>query len=253
MSKVHDIMTAASSGNAKSDQRIRIALLVPSSNTVMENDLHRALPRDHYTIHTDRMFLVETTREAEIIMIEQHAPTAAKDLATTYPDLLVFGCTSAGSLFGLDYDAKVCRDLGELAGCPALGVINAVSGALKTARARRIAIITPYVEDLTQSVAAALENDERKIVAAHGMGINVNARIAGQEPEQIVRFATEKLRGLSFDTLFVSCTNFRALEAKPALEAAFGISVITSNSAVIDAIEHRFASARHPFRSFGAA
>jgi maleate isomerase len=99
MSKEHNIMTAANSGNAKSGQRIRIALLVPSSNTVMENDLHRALP---------------------------------------------------------------------------------------------------------------------------------------------------------LDTLFVSCTNFRALEAKPALEAALGISVITSNSAVIDAIEHRFASARRPFRSFGA-
>ena len=56
MSKEHNIMTAANSGNAKSDQRIRLALLVPSSNTVMENDLHRALPCDRYTIHTDRMF-----------------------------------------------------------------------------------------------------------------------------------------------------------------------------------------------------
>ena len=226
----------------KFGRHIRIALLVPSSNTVMENDLHRALPRDRYTIHTDRMFLVETTREAETIMIEEHAPPAAKVLGTTNPDLLVFGCTSAGSLFGLDYDAKVCRDLGEFAGCSALGVINAVSDALTNVKARRIAIITPYVEDLTRSVAAALESGERQIVAAHGMGISVNVHIADMEPEQIIRFAREKLHGLSFDTLFVSCTNFRALEAKSALEAAFGISVITSNSAVIEAIENRFAS-----------
>ena len=46
-------------------QRKRIALLVPSSNTVMENDLHSALSRDLFTVHTDRMYLVETTREAE--------------------------------------------------------------------------------------------------------------------------------------------------------------------------------------------
>ena len=84
------------------------------------------------------------------------------------------------------------------------------------------------------------------------MGISLNAQLADPEPEQIVRFSTEKLQGLSFDTLFVSCTNFRALEAKPALEATLGVSVITSNSAVIDAIELRFASARRPFRSFGA-
>src|SRR5262245_8750863 len=127
----------------KSRRRIRIGLLVPSSNTIMETDLHRALADDRYTIHTDRMFLVETTRAAEIIMIEKHAPLAAKDLSTIHPDLLVFGCTSGGSLFGPDYDARLCRDLGEIAGCPALGVITAVSDALTAANGRHIAVITP--------------------------------------------------------------------------------------------------------------
>jgi maleate isomerase len=60
------------SEQAKGNRRTRIALLVPSSNTVMENDLHSALPREHFTVHTDRMFLVETTRDAEIRMIEDH-------------------------------------------------------------------------------------------------------------------------------------------------------------------------------------
>jgi maleate isomerase len=222
-------------------RRIRIGLLVPSSNTIMETDLHRVLSDDRYTIHTDRMFLVETTRAAEIIMIEKHAPLAAKDLSTIHPDLLVFGCTSGGSLFGIDYDAKLCRDLGEIGGCPALGVITAVSDALTAANGRHIAVITPYVEELTRSVASALQSDGREIVAADGMGISANFEIAAVEPEQIVQFATERLRGLTFDTLLVSCTNFRALEAKSALEQAIGRNVVTSNSAVIDAIERRFA------------
>ena len=33
-------------GQSKTDRRKRIALLVPSSNTMMENDLHSALPRE---------------------------------------------------------------------------------------------------------------------------------------------------------------------------------------------------------------
>ena len=84
------------------DRRRRIALLVPSSNTVMENDLHKGLPADRYTVHTDRMYLVETTRDAEVRMIEEFSKSAASDLGTLEPDLFVFGCTSAGSLFGLD-------------------------------------------------------------------------------------------------------------------------------------------------------
>ena len=86
-------------------RRKKIALLVPSSNTVMENDLHSALPKDRYTVHTDRMFLVETTREAESVMLEKYARPAASDVGTTNPDLIVFGCTSAGS--------ELCGNLGD--------------------------------------------------------------------------------------------------------------------------------------------
>src|SRR5262245_34140441 len=128
------------------NRRKKIALLVPSSNTVMENDLHSALPKDRYTVHTDRMYLVETTREAEQLMLDKYAGPAASDVGTTNPDLIVFGCTSAGSLFGLDYDAEFCETLGKVAGCPALGVINAASRALSKARARKVAVITPYNE-----------------------------------------------------------------------------------------------------------
>lgn len=226
---------------ARSTQtRIRVALLVPSSNTVMENDLHKGLPADRYTVHTDRMYLVETTREAEIRMIEDFAAQAASDLGTLNPDLFVFGCTSAGSLFGLDYDASVCKKLGSLAGCTPLGVVTAVSDALERAAAKRIAVITPYNEDLTKSVADAVAVNGRQIVAAHGLGITNNVALADPTPDDIVAFAREKLAGVDFDLLFVSCTNFRALEAKPALEAAFNAPVVTSNSAVIAAIRRRF-------------
>lgn len=220
--------------------RNRIALLVPSSNTVMENDLHSMLPKATYTVHTDRMYLVETTREAEIRMIEQFAPQAAADLGTIEPDLFVFGCTSAGSLFGLEYDQAVCRKLGEMAGCPAQGVVSAVSEAIARAGAKRIAVITPYIEDLTRSVADAVAVEGRTIAAAHGMNISVNVALADPTPKDIVTFAQDRLAGVAFDLLFVSCTNFRAFEARSELQQQFGKPVVTSNSAVIDAIRRRF-------------
>jgi len=222
--------------NTTVDRKIRVALIVPSSNTVMENDLHAALPKSHYTVHTDRMYLVETTREKEVEMIEQYAPAAASDLGTLKPDVLVFGCTSAGSLFGLDYDAKICRELGERAGCKGMGVISAVSAALEKQGSKRLAVITPYNEDLTQAVANAAQGVGREIVCAYGMGITDNEALAEPTPEDIVAFAQSKLQGHEFDGLFVSCTNFRAYEAREALENAFGVPVVTSNSAMVDAL-----------------
>ena len=229
---------------AKPNDPLRVALLVPSSNTVMENDLHAALPKNRFTVHTDRMYLVDCTRDAERRMIEDFASRAADDLGTVKPDLLVFGCTSAGSLFGLEYDARICRQLGERAGCRGLGVISAVAEALERQAARRLAVITPYNEDLTKSVASAVSAG-REIVCAYGMGIEDNVALADPTPAEIVAFARARLAGKSFDGIFVSCTNFRAYEARAALAEALAVPVVTSNSAVIDAIQ-RFRDAGLP-------
>jgi maleate isomerase len=43
------------------------------------------------------------------------------------------------------------------------------------------------------------------------------------------------LASCSFDLLFVSCTNFRVVEARPLLQHRFGVPVVTSNQATIDA------------------
>jgi maleate isomerase len=224
---------------AKSLRPFRIGLLVPSSNTVLENDVHRNLSHECYTIHTARMYLVATTREAEIEMITQHAPKAAADVGTAEPDLLVFGCTSAGSLFGLGYDAEICEKLGNIAGCASMGTISAVAEALNQRGFRRVAVLTPYIDDLTQAVANAIRSPVRTVVCAHGMGIDVNVALADPTPVEIVTFAETCLRRASFDGIFMSCTNFRALEAVPALETRFNVPVMTSNLAIIEGIRTR--------------
>ena len=233
-------MTSTVSTPSAAGKLRRIGLIVPSSNTVMENDLHRGLPKDLYSVHTARMYLVTTTREAELEMIEQYAPKAADDVGTANLDLVVFGCTSGGSLFGLDYDRKLCADLGKRAHSEALGTISAVNEALDRRPFKRYAILTPYVDDLTHAVAEATLAPGREYVAAHGMGIDVNVELADPTPQDIVAFAREKLAGVDFDGLFVSCTNFRALEAVEALEETFRVPVLTSNMAVIEAVRRRF-------------
>jgi hypothetical protein len=72
---------------------------------------------------------------------------------------------------------------------------------------RRLAVITPYNDDLTKAIAAAASAPRRKIVAAHGMGITVNVELAHPTPDEIVAFARARLGGAKFDGVFVSCTN----------------------------------------------
>lgn len=222
-----------------SDDRQRVGLLIPSSNTVMENDLHDGLDKSRYSVHTGRMFLVETTPEAERQMIDEFAPSAAELLGTAGPDILVFGCTSAGSLGGAAYDEAVCGKLGELAGCPGLGVLSSVSEALRRRDLHRLAVITPYVPALTESVTASLADRGFDIAVSGGLGIDVNIELADPTPAEIADFTVETVGTTGVDGIFISCTNFRALEAVPAVAERTKVPVVTSNSAVLEAIERR--------------
>lgn len=221
-------------GNPKGTP-IRAGLLVPSSNTVMEVDFYRSLPR-RITLHPARMYLEETTRDAEIRMIEEFAPRAAELVKTAKPHFVIFGCTSAGSLGGPQYDKEICEGLSAITGVPTIGVFSSVREVLLRSRAHSVAVITPYIDDINRSISLGLEGDGFHVAAIHGMGIDVNFDLAVPTPEEIARFARDRLKGVKADVVFISCTNFRAMEAIPLLREDLGPSIITSNTATLEAV-----------------
>jgi maleate isomerase len=215
---------------------VRVGLLVPSSNTVMEVDFHRCLPASRFTVHTGRMYLEETTPEAESEMLDHHVMPAARDVGTARPDVLVFGCTSAGALLGSDADAELCARIGETTGSRVVSTIGSVREALRRRGARRIGVITPYVESLNEKIRASLEADGVEVEVIRGLGITENFAIAQVDPADIVRFAVDTMKGRGVDVAFASCTNFRAVDAIAGIEEALGAQVVTSNQAVLEAV-----------------
>ena len=212
----------------------RVGLLVPSSNSVMEVDFYRRLPRDT-TLHTARMYLEHTTPEGENEMLDEHTMPAARDVGTAKPHVIVFGCTSAGALRGNDYDAELCRRIGEETGAETISVIASVRRAISSRGAGRVGVLTPYVDSLNEKIQASLEADGVEVRAMHGLGITDNFAIANVTPLAIADFAEERLRGVSVDLVFVSCTNFRAMDAITLIEDRLGLPVVTSNQAAFEA------------------
>ncbi len=213
----------------------RVGLLVPSSNTVMEPDFWRALPPGA-TLHTARMYLEDTTPQGEGRMLDEHVLPAARDLATARPDLIVFGCTSAGALRGNRYDAELCRRISELSGVPTISVIASVRRAIAASGARRVGVVTPYVDALNQRIKESVEADGVEVGGIAGLGISDNFEIARVPVEEICDFAERVLRRLPIDLAFVSCTNLPAVSALPELERRLGLPVVTSNQAAIAAV-----------------
>jgi maleate isomerase len=213
----------------------RIGLIVPSSNTVMEPDLHRSLPAS-VVISTTRIFLEEVTREAELRMIHQDLPHALRLIKTTEPQMVVFGCTSAGSLGGLTHDDAIARMIERETGSQALTVLGALLPQLRSIHPRRIAVFTPYIDDLTDAVARSLAETGFSIAKAAGMGIRDNLKIGVTTPGEIASFVESCMLNVSADCVFLSCTNWQALDAIPPLQQRLNLPVLSSNQSVVNAL-----------------
>jgi len=222
---------------------LRIGLIVPSSNTVMEPDFHQHLAGT--LVSTTRILLEQVTREAELRMLEKDLPGAVQLLKTTAPDIVVFGCTSAGSLDGLTYDDGIRQMLEQRTGAKAVTVIQAVLTQLRRNAPRTVAVFTPYLEDLTSSVAGCVEQGGYVIAKAKGMRIRENLDIGRVAPAEIIRFVESQMEGTAADCVFLSCTNWRAVEAIEPLRTKLGIPVISSNQAAMDTVRQIAARDTH--------
>jgi maleate isomerase len=217
-------------------EAFRVGLMVPSSNTVMEVDLYRNLPAS-ITVHPARMYLEETTPEGERRMIAEEVPKAAELLKTLRPNLVVFGCTSGGALFGPDFPQELRRRIGGIVGCAVLDILTPVTEELNRVQARKLAVLTPYSPELNKAVKGSLEALGFEVLSIDGMGITVNLDLARPTPQEILAFARRSQISSKAEGLFVSCTNFRALEAIPLLRQHFNLPVVTSNQATIEKIK----------------
>ncbi len=228
---------------------LRVGLLVPSSNLTMEMDFHRELPEE-VEIATARMLLPETTKEAEVVMIEKWLHRANLDLSTVKPDFTVFGCTSGGALFGQEHDRKIMRQIEKETGSEAISILSALSEELTLLGAKKLVVITPYVQNLTDAVGSSLGEDGYEILAIGGMGITDNLEIGRQGTINIISFINETVNSTTLkeaDCLFLSCTNLPAVRALPELRTRFPeIPIMTSNLSVINAVRRRCNKIQNP-------
>jgi maleate isomerase len=219
-------------------RQARLGLMIPSSNTMMETDFIRDLPPGT-ALHTARMYMVDTTAAGENRMLDEFALPAARDIGSARPDVVVFGCTSAGALRGNDYDSKLCEQISEITGAPTVSTIASVRDAIRASGSDNVGVITPYVDELNERIRDSIEADGVRVAAIAGLGITDNFEIAEVGADEIVALAERTLGELArtgqIGLAFASCTNFGAMAARTAIADRLGVPVITSNQAVLAA------------------
>jgi maleate isomerase len=216
----------------------RVGLLIPSSNVVMEVDFYRSLPYDT-TLHTSRIYLADQTVAGEERMLDDFLLPAARAAGTARPDVVVFGCTSAGELRGRECDRRLCERIREITGAVPVSLVASVAQALSDTRASRVAVVTPFGDRVNQRIKAGIETEGIEVSAVHGMGIS-NGDVASITPEAIYSFVQSSIGPrVPGDALFLCGTNYPAMSALSLLKMTYDVPIVTSNLAVLQAVKRR--------------
>ena len=227
-------MTSNSDGNVEGK---RVGLIVPSTNTVMEPDLYRNLPPGT-TVHTSRMLLEgSVTIEAEELMLDVYLPECARQIGTLMPDVVVFGCTSAGALRGPAYEQELAGEISNATGAPTITIMGAVVDELQRLNVNSVAVLTPYSEEINDTIKESLESSGFTVPHINGMDVKGAFNIAAVSPDEIVDYVREELKGVESECLFVSCANLKSVDVLDEIRQAAGRPVVTSNQAVLEGVK----------------
>ncbi len=213
----------------------KVGIVVPSANTVVEIEMARWAP-EGLTFHAARTTVAGTPSQQSLNDMADGAVRAAADLGTAECDLVVYSCTSGS--FMVDGE-RLKQQMSAAAGCPVLTTSEAVLAALAFLGVRRISLVTPYVNFITEGEVAWLTQAGFEVVAYYGLGMGETVRerraINRIPPEAVYRVAKHVDRPES-EAIFLSCTAMPTLGAIDLLERDLGKPVFSSNSATFRAV-----------------
>ncbi len=209
--------------------RARIGLLVPAVNNTMERELWSLVP-DGVTVSTARIACeregtADTLREMEV-----EGKAACERVIMAEPHVVLFGCTSASFYQGAAWNAGFQKDLSEIAGVPAISTSGAMAEALRRNNARKVDVVTPYVETTNERLRRYLESEGIEVANLGTFDMLDMFDHARIQPSDIYQKVKETVTDES-DAVFVACTQVRALEVVDVLERDLGKPVFSANQA----------------------
>ena len=232
---------------------VRIGMLTPSSNTVLEPMTARilgALP--NVSVHFARFRVTAIGLDPDALGQFDDAPmlAAAGLLADAKVDVISWNGTSAGWL-GLQSDRDLCVRITATTGIPASTSVLALFDILLRRGERRIGLVTPYTEDVQAAIVAGFGRDGISVVAERHLDLRDNFSfgcVDGATLEAMIREVAEARP----DAVVVLCTNLAAAPLVARLERELGLPIHDSVATAVFGALDRIGVATDQVTDFGA-
>lgn len=221
--------------------RSRIGLIVPSSNTTMETELPEMFRRQSaatghsYTFHSARATLKNVTPE-ELTAMMSKADDCAVAVSDADVDVIAYACLVAVMAQGPGAHEGSEAVIAEAAAgnghpAPVTSSAGALVRTLQAMGARKVAMVTPYMPELTKMVADYIEGAGIEVQDVIGLEVADNLEVGRLDPARLPSIAA-RLNHAGVDALVLSaCVQMPSLAAVQDVEDALGIPVVTAATA----------------------
>lgn len=215
-------------------RRVLLGMLTPSSNTALEPLTSAMLSGLHeVSAHFGRFRVTEISLQPQALGQFDMAPIleAARLLADAHVDVIAWNGTSSGWL-GFDADVALCQRIEQEIGVRCCTSVLALNEIMEKTQRRRFGLVTPYLDDVQAAIVANYARSGFECVAERHLNRRVNFSFSEVEPPQIVQMAHEVAEARP-QCLTTFCTNLRAAQLAPTLEAALGLPVYDTVSTAV--------------------
>jgi maleate isomerase len=222
-------MTGAAMPQIDYGSRLRAGVLVPSGNSVAEPEIRAMLPPEVSMLVT--RLALRGSSKPELMRMLDRLEAASELLADAQVDVIVFHCTAV-STFAPELADGIRQRIQSASGITCFTTADAITEALRRLNARRVSLLTPYIDEVHEREIAFLQANGFHVEGSACLGINTNTEMAGLSPEMILEWAKGNFSPHA-DACLLSCTAIRSAPVIAQLEQATGLPVLTSNQCMV--------------------
>jgi len=217
---------------------LRIGQIVPSSNVTMETEIpamlnaHGARHGIGYSFHSSRMRMHNVTRE-ELVAMNREGLRCIAELADAEVDVASTACLVAHMAMGPGYHRTAQAELAvEAKRLGSRAAVMTSSGALieglQHLEAKRIALLAPYSDALTQAVLTYIEAEGIAVTSFQNFRIERNSDVGRRDPMLLLEDVKRlDVRGVDAVVLSV-CVQMPSLPAIHEAQRRLGVPVTST-------------------------
>ncbi|WP_045835386.1 aspartate/glutamate racemase family protein [Hyphomicrobium sp. 99] len=220
----------------------RIGLIVPSSNTTMETEIpemlarHSQLHGTRFTFHASRARL-HNVDVASLARMVDDGERCAAEVGDADVDVVAYACLVALMARGAGAHSAAEKRFADViaagrgASPPIVSSAGALVRTLKSLGLRKVALVAPYMPELTRTVIAYIEDSGISVLDSLSLAVADNLMVGRLDPTALPGYVS-KLDLSGVDGIILSaCVQMPSLPAVQQVQDATGLPVITAATA----------------------